>query len=86
MRRRWQLKIQQPLRRLLNFHLHDEFEFPENGSLSESKIKDLEEKLNEKRRKFEKRTIKRETYILIEDMQRVLQMWKEEAENRRQER
>lgn len=63
---------------------HDQFEFPENGSLSESKINDLEEKLNEKRRrKFKKKTIKCETLILIDDMQRVLQMWKAEAENRR---
>lgn len=66
---------------------HDQFEFPENGSLSESKINDLEEKLNEKRRrKFKKKTIKCETLILIDDMQRVLQMWKAEAENRRRKR
>lgn len=63
---------------------HDQFEFPENGSLSESKIKDLEERLNEnRRRKFKKKTIKCETLILMDDMQRVLQMWIAEAENRR---
>lgn len=66
---------------------HEQFEFPANGSFSESKIEILEEKLNQqKRRTIEKKKIKLEALILLEDMQRVLKMWKAEAERRRRQR
>lgn len=64
---------------------HVEFEFPANGSFSESKIEILEEKLEQERwRAIAKKKIKQK--IVLEDMQRVLEMWKAEAERRRRKR
>lgn len=64
---------------------HEQFGFPANGSFSESKIEILEEALKQQIRwAIIKKKMKRET--LLEDMQRVLKMWKAEAERRRRKR
>lgn len=66
---------------------HEQFEFPANGSFSESKIENLQCKLDQHWWCIiGKKKIKRETLISLEDMQRVLKMWKEEAERRRRKR